>query len=945
MMKNESGSGMGHENVILLNMSILRNRSTVSHYHYKKNQEEEYRFDGISQLEPGTKYILSRLAEQGEHVDRIVIMTTPEAEEAAAFYQERIIAFCNDSGTIQDRQTMPDSVKAADSIEEADSEWKNQVERIVSERLSKESGPIDYEQLLKICQGICREMNEKYEKELDPSEGGILGVGGASRSIGRTIQSIDEAVRRAYAQSEKGIGQNELIRKYGDIASEFYRPESGEGEDLQWDFFYLDKELYYAYYSLKYRYELARRQTQIDREKISVFTEYIERLEKYLDYIKNRKKEKVESYIREYIYRVYCGMEALQARRETKIFPIPPIDSERAKRLFRTVVIREKRDYAFYQVIHEICDGQKGLDIHLYIDMQGGARSFMSEANAIVELLKSQDGASRGEGSPSTALPVITDEPIIPSGGLLCQDSELQENVRTDEPIIPTGGSLCQDSELQENVRTDEPIIPAGGSLCQDPELQENILIDEEGAYSGEDGGQEADVRSRPNVILKGRYAVDFRPVNLSSEIQEVSESYRTYDLIMAMTEFKRYGRGAALIDYFKNKNDADASELMEIIEEASSAIALCNIGVFDEMLMKLGAILWNRRGNYENRSSLDIVWDDILDDYYGILDADRSTYAIECIQWCARKSLLQQALTYIESRMPFEFVRNGFIYYAASSKEADDCKEIIEAESPFKSKEDINYEGIFIKNIVKSDLKIQKGSYEVRTSILEDMLNGRIQFESRKKKDLKSTILNYYSNLEEGALEKFGELLGAFYELVECRNATNHANRNVQKSDSIQEKIRRFCGLYNELMGQSSPDGVVIVNHIELTEKTLKKVSSVYENVEPNKKQKGTYLFQMALRLREDIALKETYRLDKDTFFKNCPVFEEMAAQDLLEICESVNVEERKKQYFETDSGGIMEECAELDSKKLALFLYRYPKVPRYLAPYLCREWLSKRN
>lgn len=74
-------------------MMSTRNGNKSNHYYYKKENGSEYRFDGIGQLEAGTKCIMSLLADKGESVDRIVIMTTKEAEVDTEFYIRQIENF------------------------------------------------------------------------------------------------------------------------------------------------------------------------------------------------------------------------------------------------------------------------------------------------------------------------------------------------------------------------------------------------------------------------------------------------------------------------------------------------------------------------------------------------------------------------------------------------------------------------------------------------------------------------------------------------------------------------------------------------------------------------------------------------------------------------------------------------------------------------------------
>lgn len=93
------------ENVLLLSMSTLPFSPRMYGY---QTSDGKYQFNGITQLEAGTKYVLSMLANEGKKLRRIVIMATKETREmqkteqgdrwnnktAVAFYRDRIIDFC-----------------------------------------------------------------------------------------------------------------------------------------------------------------------------------------------------------------------------------------------------------------------------------------------------------------------------------------------------------------------------------------------------------------------------------------------------------------------------------------------------------------------------------------------------------------------------------------------------------------------------------------------------------------------------------------------------------------------------------------------------------------------------------------------------------------------------------------------------------------------------------
>ena len=67
------------ENVILLAMSTFPFEMKLNCYHMKTESIECY-FNGISQLEAGTKYFLQLLANEGKAVDRIVVIVSDKAK-------------------------------------------------------------------------------------------------------------------------------------------------------------------------------------------------------------------------------------------------------------------------------------------------------------------------------------------------------------------------------------------------------------------------------------------------------------------------------------------------------------------------------------------------------------------------------------------------------------------------------------------------------------------------------------------------------------------------------------------------------------------------------------------------------------------------------------------------------------------------------------------------
>lgn len=169
------------------------------------------------------------------------------------------------------------------------------------------------------------------------------------------------------------------------------------------------------------------------------------------------------------------------------------------------------------------------------------------------------------------------------------------------------------------------------------------------------------------NVNIKGRYAIKgFNPNKEKVyEVAPVDEEYKAYELVSSMAEFKRYGRGQGLTEFFAKDNEPETQQIIELIRKISDAIALCNVEEFENQINALRTV--NARPAIkelleEKNSQISIVFQDIIEDYAPLLREESTTFDI--VKWCVKKSFYQQAITLIESLMPKMLLECGFLYY-----------------------------------------------------------------------------------------------------------------------------------------------------------------------------------------------------------------------------------------------------------------------------------------
>lgn len=173
----------------------------------------------------------------------------------------------------------------------------------------------------------------------------------------------------------------------------------------------------------------------------------------------------------------------------------------------------------------------------------------------------------------------------------------------------------------------------------------------------------------RQKVSVQKRYANDFKPGKSLHTIREVSDEYRTYELISAMDIFVRYGWGDKLEQYFKKvRPNTREGKLLKAINQASKAISKCNGDDFDLAVSKIEKLKEEFK-KPETVTEMDVVYQDIHENYKSLINT-KHRYVAQ-IRWCLDKKFLQQALTIFEAKMPYEFILSGLVYYMADGDRA----------------------------------------------------------------------------------------------------------------------------------------------------------------------------------------------------------------------------------------------------------------------------------
>lgn len=325
----------------------------------------------------------------------------------------------------------------------------------------------------------------------------------------------------------------------------------------------------------------------------------------------------------------------------------------------------------------------------------------------------------------------------------------------------------------------DEVIYDAVKAIKGDGDKEINLYINMQGGIRSTMMKMNAitELLESQNVRVVGRYANNYNAREPQPyESVSVADDYRPYELVTAMTIFKKYGRGEKLLEYF---SDADkyplSNKLAEAIKLAADSIQLCDVDGFDEAIEAIREFD-NEYKESEASTTLKIIYQDIKSDYESILNAEHKYVAQ--IRWCLNKGFLQQAMTILESKMPDEYVRSGMVYFCKKGQEED-----------VLNKFELMYENNYL---IEGKQKDSKEAFMMK-NINHFFINSIVgQNEDTKKLFIRSSfkqqyqIEKYFGILKEDFKTGVEESYWNYRKIKKIRNEMNHAQSRKNNNEGF---------------------------------------------------------------------------------------------------------------------------------------------------------------
>ena len=162
------------------------------------------------------------------------------------------------------------------------------------------------------------------------------------------------------------------------------------------------------------------------------------------------------------------------------------------------------------------------------------------------------------------------------------------------------------------------------------------------------------------NIEPSGIYLVKFNKDEALQKIVDQTNTYKIFQFVSGINEFSRYGRAEQLEDYYDSVSPKEYPEVIHKMKEITEAIQMCDMIDFEKKLKELRILVKERDASEKNL--LNIFWKQIENDYGKLLD-DTCT-GLDIVEWFYKKKFYQQAITYIESKLPREWVSRNILSY-----------------------------------------------------------------------------------------------------------------------------------------------------------------------------------------------------------------------------------------------------------------------------------------
>ena len=296
-------------------------------------------------------------------------------------------------------------------------------------------------------------------------------------------------------------------------------------------------------------------------------------------------------------------------------------------------------------------------------------------------------------------------------------------------------------------------------------------------------------------------------------QIEDVTSTYKMFNLITAANSFTSYGNSSELEKFFENSDNQVIKDTIAVMNEFSDTIALCKTSSLENILERLNNNLALLSESSENKEE-DILFKslaNVIRNKFYMNDENKSIEYPDIVKWCVANNLIQQAVTIYTEKMPEYFYRKK--YFTVSEKEEIEVKVKVKKESEknhfdyysvlfysnFMISRAYNETGYFLKKICSAINEKSIFNKKSDEAILAERLVKSSNKDDFKNKTDKKLYSKYVTPNIEKNLSKFFRVKNAIYNIEGKQKSPETLRKNLEK-DNIKDVGEYINEKYKEI-------------------------------------------------------------------------------------------------------------------------------------------------
>lgn len=149
------------------------------------------------------------------------------------------------------------------------------------------------------------------------------------------------------------------------------------------------------------------------------------------------------------------------------------------------------------------------------------------------------------------------------------------------------------------------------------------------------------------------------------NRIDDITDTYKMFDLINAANSFTSFGNSGELALFFSDSCNSDIKKTIDVMSRFSEEVTLCRTSNLKSLISELNEMLTNVQ-NMQTSVETEILFKSIsgvIREKFGAQSGEDIDY-LDIITWCLDNRMIQQAVTIYTEKMPEFLFNTGLLSY-----------------------------------------------------------------------------------------------------------------------------------------------------------------------------------------------------------------------------------------------------------------------------------------